>query len=47
MSNETAPKEEYRCQFCGYEGGGWLSEGYRCPKCNRLYDAQLAQDSEE
>ncbi len=37
----------YKCQFCSYEGSGWLNKGQTCPKCGKDYDWQLAQDSEE
>lgn len=40
-------QQEYRCQFCGYEGPGWLNDGYVCPVCGKEYNALLAQDSEE
>jgi len=43
----TTQDNEYRCQFCGYEGKGWLEGSFVCPKCGRKYDALLAQDSEE
>lgn len=46
MSSDES-RQVYRCQFCEYEGTGWLDGGYQCPKCRRHYDAQLAQDSEE
>jgi rubrerythrin len=25
--------EVFKCQSCGYEGDGWLNDGYRCPQC--------------
>jgi rRNA maturation endonuclease Nob1 len=48
MKNPT-PKEveTYRCQFCEKESPvtKWTKD--RCPKCGRVYDVLLAQDSEE
>jgi len=40
-------KRIYKCQFCEYEGDGWLNDGQTCPKCGKNYDWLLAQDSEE
>ena len=37
----------YKCQFCDYEGDGWLEKGQKCPKCGKKYDWLLAQESEE
>jgi len=37
----------HRCQFCGYDGGGWLDNEQTCPACGKKYDYLLAQDSEE
>ncbi len=43
----TRENEILKCQFCGYEGKGWLNKGQTCPKYGKNYDWQLAQDSEE
>lgn len=37
---------EYKCQFCGYVGGGWFKNGMVCPKCGKAYEWILAQDTE-
>lgn len=37
---------KYRCQFCGYEGAGWL-KGDECPKCHKAYDAAAAQEGDD
>lgn len=39
----------FKCQFCGNEAPckEWLDDGYRCPKCNQVYDALKAQEEEE
>ena len=37
----------YRCQFCGVTSPvkRWRAGGEECPKCKRIYDAVLAQES--
>ncbi len=43
------PEHHYRCHFCEKESPvrEWKEFGEKCPKCGRIYDAILAQDSEE
>lgn len=44
---KVGDKKVFTCQFCRYTGPGWKKGGHECPKCNKSYDHQMAQDNED